>query len=561
MNTQTTQSSTGVPARADLTVPDVDKATAFYGALLGWRFTQNTGAANERYASARPREGSRGGRGSPLTRQRSPARSGRRGPHAQKGPVMTHSGTNNPPADGAWDRALAALAAEAVGPVLTPGAAGYESELAVFNLAVTHHPAAVVGATGAADVSLAVRTARQLGLAVAVLNTGHGPALPATADTLMITTSRMTDLAIDPAARTARVQAGVRFQQLVDAAAAHGLAPLPGSSPGVGVIGYTLGGGGSPIMGRAHGWASDHVTSLEVVTADGEIRHVSPQAESELFSAVLGGKSNFGVVTSMEFGLFPVTRLYAGALFYAGSDARTVLEAYRRFTTTAPNEMSSGIALVNLPPLPDLPEFMQGKLAVSLRLSYLGERDAAEALIAPLRRAAPVLMDTVADKPFTEFGSISMDPSDPAPAVEHFGLLTELTEDTVQAIADVAGPDSGINLVDLRHLEGAYSRPPATPNAVGARDAAFSLFAITVVPPGEEVSTYANAGLELFERLTPWLSEAKHPNFLSPADATAQETRKAYAPDVYERLREVKTLYDPDNTFRVNHNIPPREKA
>jgi hypothetical protein len=154
-----------------------------------------------------------------------------------------------------------------------------------------------------------------------------------------------------------------------------------------------------------------------------------------------------------------------------------------------------------------------------------------------------------------------MDPSDPAPAIEHFGLLSELTEDTVEAIADVAGPDSGINLVDLRHLEGAYSRPPATPNAVGARDAAFSLFALTVVPPGQEVSTYANAGLELFERLTPWLSEAKHPSLLSPADATAQETRKAYAPDVYERLREVKALYDPDNTFRINHNIPPRQNT
>ncbi|WP_446040098.1 FAD-binding oxidoreductase [Streptomyces sp. SID1121] len=474
---------------------------------------------------------------------------------------MTHDAINDPGRGDTWDRALAALAAGAEGPVLTPGEPGYEDELAVFNLAVTHHPAVAVGATDTADVSLAVRTAGTLGLAVAILNTGHGPALPATPDTLLITTSRMTDLTVDPAARTARIQAGVRFQQLVDATAAHGLAPLPGSSPGVGVVGYTLGGGASPIMGRAHGWAADHVTALEVVTADGEIRQVSPQAGSDLFSAVLGGKSNFGVVTAMEFGLFPVTRLYGGALFYAGTDTRTVLEAYRRFTTTAPDDMSSGIALFNLPPLPDLPEFMRGKPAVSLRLSYLGQADEGEALIAPLRRAAPVLMDTVSEKPLTAFGSLSMDPTDPTPAVEHFGLLDALTEDTVQALADGFGPGSGITLVDLRHLQGAYGNPPATPNAVGARDAAFSLFALTVVPPGQDVSAYATSGADLFERLAPWLSEAKHPGFLSPADATPQQTRKAYAPEVYERLRAVKAHYDPDNTFRINHNIPPQENA
>lgn len=162
----------------------------------------------------------------------------------------------------------------------------------------------------------------------------------------------MSDLTIDPEARTARVQAGVRFQQLVTDAAAHGLAPLAGSSSGVGVVGYTLGGGSSITMGRKYGWASDHVTRIEVVTADGELRHVSATSESDLFSALLGGKSNFGVVTAMEFALFPVTHLYAGALFFSGSDAGVVFEAYRRFTSTTPDGLTSGIVFLNFPRCP-----------------------------------------------------------------------------------------------------------------------------------------------------------------------------------------------------------------
>ncbi|WP_053755892.1 FAD-binding oxidoreductase [Streptomyces sp. AS58] len=462
-----------------------------------------------------------------------------------------------------WERELENLTADAFGPVLTPGAAGYEDEIAVFNPAVTHSPAVVVGATGPEDVSLAVRTAGRLGLNIAVLNTGHGPSVPATGDTLLITTSRMSDIVIDPCTRTARVQAGVRFQQLVTSAAAHGLAPLPGSSPTVGVIGYTLGGGGSATMGRKYGWAADHVTALEVVTADGEPHRVSADTESDLFSALLGGKSNFGVVTAMECALFPVTHLYAGTLCFSGADARAALESYRRFTATAPDDMTSGIAFLYFPPLPGLPAFMQGKPVVAIRISHVGQEDEGERLIAPLRQAAPVLLDTVSMKPYTEFGSIGMDPADPAPAVEHFGLLTEMTESTVDALADTVDPHSGnrVNLIDIRQLGGAYSRPPATANAVGARDAAFAIFALTVVPPGQDVAAYANTGLELFDRLAPWLSKRKHPGFLSPADATGQQTQKAYDPDVYEWLRAVKTRYDPDNRFRVNHNIPPYETA
>jgi hypothetical protein len=462
-----------------------------------------------------------------------------------------------------WRQELAGLGNESGGPVFTADTEGYSAEVATFNLSVVHRPAVVVGATSAADVSAAVAFAARHDLNIAVLNTGHGPSLAAGEDTLMITTRRMTQVRIDPTTKSARVEAGVRFGQLVQAAAEHGLAPLPGSSPGVGVVGYTLGGGASSTMGRKFGWAADHVTAIEVITADGRLHRVSDESQSELFGALLGGRSNFGVVTAIEFTLFPITRLYAGALFYSGRDAREVLRTYLRFTASAPDEITTSIALLNFPPLPTLPPFMQGKLTVSVRVSYLGAPDAGARLIEPLRTAAPILLDTVSDMPYTDFGSITADPTEPAPAVEHFGMLREMTEATVDAILDVAGPGSAsqINIVDIRHLQGAFGRPPATPNAVGARDAAYALFGLTVVPPGEQVAAYANSGRELIAALTPWLHETGNPSFLAPADATEHLTRRAYQPDVYRKLQSVKAIHDPANRFRLNHNIPPETAA
>lgn len=460
-----------------------------------------------------------------------------------------------------WRRdGLSKLQESLSGPVFTDDVDGYDSEVAVFNLAVAHRPAIVVGASDAADVSEAVKFASRHDLNIAVLNTGHGPSLAAGADTLMITTRRMSQIEINPEARTARVQAGVRFGPLVEATAEHGLAPLPGSSPEVGVVGYTLSGGASLTMGRKYGWAADHVTAIDVVTADGEARRVSARSEAGLFGALLGGKGNFGVVTAMEFALFPVTHLYAGSLFYAGERASQVLKAYRQFAAVAPDEVSSAIALLNFPPLPGLPSFMQGKLSVALRVSYLGDADSGRQMIEPLRSVAPVLMDTVAEIPYAQFGGITADPTDPAAAVEHFGLLNEMTDDTINAVLKVAGPGSGsqINIVDIRQLGGAFSRPSTAPNAVGARDAAFAFFALTVVPPEQEVGGYLNAGRELVDALGPWLNEGAHPSFLGPADATEQGTRRAYDAEAYRTLQSVKNSYDPSNRFRINHNIPPR---
>ncbi|MET9880573.1 FAD-binding oxidoreductase [Actinacidiphila glaucinigra] len=454
------------------------------------------------------------------------------------------------------ERDVRKLASAVSGPVLAPGDEGYAAECSRGNLAVAHRPQVVVGAATEGDVQAAVRFAREHALPVGVLATGHGPSLPVD-EGVLITTRRLDGVRVDAGARTAHVEAGALWGPVADAAAREGLAPLVGSSPSVGVVGYTLGGGLSIGMARAHGWAADHVRAMDVVTADGELRRTAPREEPDLYWALLGGKSNFGVVTAMEFTLFPVTRLYAGNLCYAGEDADQVLRAYRDFTAGAPDEVTSSFALMRMPDLPFLPEFMRGTLTVHVRVSCVTPAAQGARLVAPLRDAAPLLADTVTEIPYADCLGIVPGGSEPWAAVEHFALLDDLTPQAVEAVLDTAGPDAAtrIDIVDIRHLGGALSAPPAAPNAVGNRDAGFAVLTLTFTAPGEAARSAAS-GTELTERLAPRPGARRHPTFLSHADAVEERTAAAYSPETYRRLRAVKARYDPDNVFRFNHNIP-----
>jgi FAD/FMN-containing dehydrogenase len=277
----------------------------------------------------------------------------------------------------------AALVAAVAGSVLLPGEAGYDEERAVFNLNHELVPAVIVVAESAADVQAAVAFAAGQHRPVLVKTTGHqmvGRAHGA----VMIATRRMNDVTIDAVARTARVGAGAIWSEVVKKAAKDGLAPLNGSNPTVGVAGYTLGGGLSPTLGRSHGYAADHVRSLEVVTPDGELRHVDADSEPELFWALRGGKGNFAVVTTLEFALFPVPRLYGGAIYFPGERMADVLAAWTAWHPGTPETMISSFAALRLPPLPELPEPLRGKFTVSLRFAYNGTAEDGERMIAPL---------------------------------------------------------------------------------------------------------------------------------------------------------------------------------
>src|SRR6185312_7249001 len=306
----------------------------------------------------------------------------------------------------------ASLAAKVVGPVLLPSDAGYETECATFNLMSDVRPAVAVGAASAADVLAAVRFAAARNLPVAVLATGHQMVRSAQG-AVLINMSRLNTVSIEADRAVARVQGGVRWRQVLDEADKSVLAPVSGTSPTVGVTGYHLGGGASPIMGRRYGYAAEHVRSLEIVTADGEPRRVTAESEPDLFWALRGGKGNFGVVTALEFRLFPVRTFYGGGLFFAGEHAEKVLHAWREWVAGLPDEISSSVCFLRQPDLPMVPEPLRGRFVLHVRFSSLGSREEAERAIAPVRAIAPTVMDTIRELPYREAGSLFTDP--PAP--------------------------------------------------------------------------------------------------------------------------------------------------
>ena len=448
------------------------------------------------------------------------------------------------------------------GPVLRPADVGYAAECSVYNLNLGLEPALVVGATGPDDVRAAVRFAGRQGLPVAVKNSGHQTATPATG-AVLVTTGRMTDVTVDPERRTARLAAGVRWPQLLTEAARHGLAPINGSSPTTGVVGYLLGGGHSPTLGRSLGYAADHVRRIEIVTADGALRQVTAEADPELFWALRGGKGNFGVVTEIEIDLFPVTRLYGGGLYFAGEHIGAVLHSWRRWVATLPDEATSSVAVQRLPPLPELPEPLRGAFVVHLRFSHLGPAVEGADLLAPMRGCAPVLLDGVAEMPYSAMPGIHADPTEPMPYYDRTTSLRELTADTIDALIDVTGPDSGCPLVtvELRPLGGALNREPASPNAVSTRDVPFVLFGFGVGGPDRADVLRGHLDL-VVRRLEPWSGSHLMVNFLSAEEGeTPEAVRALYGDQRYRRLASVKQAYDPANMFRMNHNITPEHDA
>ncbi|MGY2130365.1 FAD-binding oxidoreductase [Blastococcus sp. SYSU DS0617] len=445
-----------------------------------------------------------------------------------------------------------ALARAVAGPVLTAGDPGFAAEVAPFNVAHRPDPAVVVGATSAEDVSAAVRWAVDTGRAVAVQATGHG-LLGHLRDAVLVTTSRLDRVEIDPEARTARVGAGVRWRQVIDAAAPHGLAPLSGSSSGVGVVGYTLG-GGLGVLARRYGFAADHVRRARLVTADGAIRDADAVSDPELFWALRGGKGNFGIVTELEFDLFPVAGLHGGAVFFPGSAAHGLLHAYREWTPTLPEETTTSIAILRMPPDPAVPEPLRGQTVVHLRFAHLGPAAEGAALLAPMRAVAPALIDTVADMPYAAVDGIHMDPPDPMPSFDRGMTLRELPAEAVDALLEVAGPQVEVPLVlaELRHLGGALSRPAAVPNAVAGRDAAYSAWVLgPMVPPLVDVVPAVTAAV--LDRLRPWAARGSLLNFLGAAGP--QEVGTLWGGEDLARLRAVKRRLDPTGVFAHGHAI------
>ena len=442
-------------------------------------------------------------------------------------------------------------------PVFRPGDAGFAEEVTGFNVAHPHEPDAVIVATCAADVAAAVRWAARQGMPVGVQATGHG-ANASMDGGLLISTRRMTQVDVDPDARTATVGAGATWRDVQRATAPHGLAGLAGSSSGVGVVGYTVG-GGLPVLGRAFGWAAQRVRHMDVVTADGEQRSVAADSEPELFWALRGGKSNVGVVTSMTVELLPLARIYGGSAFFDGSHAPELLRTYARWTATLPDQMCTALQLLRLPPLPDIPEPLRGRFTVQLCVAWPGDPDEGQRLVAPMRAAAPAVIDGIDEMAYSDLDDVYRDPEHPVPAAEGCLLLPGLPDGAIDTLLELAGPRAATPLLAgaLRHLGGALAELPETGDAVGARDGEYLLQTVGILA-GPHAADVVPATAAARAAMTPWSTGQTFVNLHGTPGDEADRAR-AWSSETYDRLRQVKRRYDPAGLLRFGHAVAPAE--
>ncbi|MFD3309075.1 FAD-binding oxidoreductase [Streptomyces sp. NPDC058694] len=446
------------------------------------------------------------------------------------------------------------LADRIEGSVFAPDDTGYAAAIAGFNLRSRQRPCLVVAAAGAADVRAAVGFAAARDIPVGVMATGHQP-FPAEDGFLLVTTGAMRNVEIDIERGVARVGAGARWSDVVEPAQAEGLAPLNGSSPLVGVVGFTLGGGLSPFLGRSYGWAADHVVAIEVVTPDGTLRRVSAEVEPELFWGLRGGRSNFGVVTELEIGLFPVTSFYGGGIYFPAEHAEAVLRAFPEVVRDAPDGFTCSVALLNFPPVPEIPEPLRGRFLAHVRVTHLGSDEEAEKLIAPFRAIGQGVLDTIGRHPYSAFAIVHTDPADPFPYEEQGTLLAELPAKAVDSLVEIAQMAAGglVTVLEIRHLGGALADRPAAASPVAARNAVFNVWGATVGPPEAVDAGMAVLG-GMIERLSPWSTGLTYTNFAGRDD----RAENVFTADDLARLRALKRRYDPRNLFRVNnHNVAP----
>jgi FAD/FMN-containing dehydrogenase len=445
------------------------------------------------------------------------------------------------------------------GLVYAPGDASYESEVAAFNLATRHTPDLVLTAVNADDVVAAVRWASARNMSISVQSTGRGAAHAIT-EGLLVSTRYMLELSIDPDEQTARVGAGVRWRDVLRAAEPYGLTGLHGSSTGVGVVGYTLG-GGLPLLGRKYGFAADYALAFDLVTPDGVLRRVDAVSEPLLFSLLRGGKGNFGIVTAMEFSLFPSGGLYAGGIFYEGAHAREVLAGFRDWTRDLPSAASASLAFLRLPDLEGVPGFLRGKFVMHLRFAWQGSEPEGHALLAPMRTCAPVLVDAVGPLPHSRVDEIHADPQQPVPAREGGMLLRGFGPGLEEVLLDLAGPESRapLLLTEIRLMGGALAEPlagiAAGADCLTGRDAGLSFFTVGIPSPSA-AHLVPDAIDAARTALKPYGTGCTLANLHGHLDSP-ELAGSAWPEAAREKMGAAKAGIDPKNLFRHGHAIVP----
>ena len=441
------------------------------------------------------------------------------------------------------------------GTVHLPGDPGYDAARLPWNVAVDQRPAAVAHPTDVAQVQEVVRAAAQAGLRVAPQSTGHNAGPLATQgldDVVVLRTSAMTGVSIDPVRRLARVEGGALWIHATEPAAEHGLAALHGSSPDVGIAGYSLG-GGIGWYARKLGLATNSLTGVELVTADGEHVRADANRNPDLFWALRGGGGSFGVVTALEFRLYPIESAYAGMMIWDAALAEPVLRRWAQWAPGAPDEVTTSLRLLNLPPLPDIPEPLRGRSVVVLDGAVLAGDLQAERVLAGLRALRPE-MDTFARVPARTLTRLHMDPEGPSPFVSDSTMLDSLPEEAVEAFLGAAGPGSGTSLLlaELRQLGGALGREHEGSGALKELDAQFIVFGGAIAATPEMATRGEHDARQLVAALEPWSNGRNYLNFAEGA----VDPRTGYDELTWLRLKGIRSAVDPHGLFVGNHRIP-----
>ncbi|MHC5012372.1 MAG: FAD-binding oxidoreductase [Planctomycetota bacterium] len=456
-------------------------------------------------------------------------------------------------------QALQELQASIRGLVSEPGSPAYEEARTIWNGMIDRRPSAAARCVGAADVIACMRFVRKHDLPFTIRGGGHNIAGLAVADgAFMIDLSGMRGVYVDPAARSARAQPGATLGDIDRETQLHGLAAVLGFVSNTGATGLTLG-GGFGYMTREYGWTCDNVRSMEMVTADGRLVRASANENEDLFWGLRGGGGNFGIVTGVDYDLYPVgPEIVGGVIAWRGEDAPDVLEMYRELTANAPPQLTCAALMRKAPPAPWLPSEIHGELIAGIVLCHTGPLEQAERDIAAIKAHGTPVGDVVQRRPYTSQQSI-LDATQPNGRRYYWKseYLPEISPDLLSVYQEhgekITSPHSAVILFPIG---GALNDLPLEHCPMGNRDARYVLNITGSWESPDEDGVHIGWAREAWSDMRRFSTGGTYINFLTEEEGD-DRIRAAYGAN-YDRLVDVKTKWDPENVFCRNKNIAPR---
>jgi FAD/FMN-containing dehydrogenase len=448
-----------------------------------------------------------------------------------------------------------ALRSRLTGQVLTASDAGYDDARRTQSITVDRRPLAIVRAATSRDVATAVDFARERGLPLAVRSGGHSVAHHSMIDdAIVVDLSQMKRVLVDPATCTARVQGGATSGDIAGPAHEHDLALSTGDTESVGIGGLTTG-GGIGFMVRKYGLAIDNLLSAEVVTAAGEIIVADEKTHADLFWAIRGGGGNVGIVTEFTFRLAPAGQVLGGLLALPATPA--TIRGYLDAAVAAPDDLTTIANLMPAPPLPFVPREFVGKPVLAVLVTWTGDLEAGQRALAPLRALAEPVVDLVGPMPYPAMYALTEQQAGPHGAAVRMMFADELSDATIDAaLHAIETTDSPFSVVQLRGLGGAMARVDPAATAFAHRERRYFVAILRAwFDPAEDASGH-EAWAESLWRAIRRDGNGVYVNFLG--EEGEGRIHEAYPGGTYERLAEVKRLYDPENLFRHNQNVAPK---